>query len=288
MIVSTAEDPVYTSSQQQELYVANLPQDVPDQDSWESSFLETFTQDVYLMLHVSGDSQFQAAVTSMAPPSGDFSRPVFYPMAGMVAGKFAGIETVLVHTLPGELVGDAVKSGLSYYDEVTLIIGVGVAYSFDRDTHSLGDVLVSERIGDLQNFLFEVTGERERSGQISNAKLTTVLCTNLNIVPEFQVSASGRTANVHSGLIVSYPVIVNSQEVREKLHDVNPTAIGAEMDGHALLPYILDSTVTGVILVEGVVERIGGDAWDFTATKAALTYTESKLVSTDASYIERL
>ena len=282
---STAEDPVYTSDQQKELYLANLPLDVPAHNSREHSILETFTQDVYLMLHVSGDSQFQAAATFMAPPSEHFSVPVFYPMAGVLAGKFAGIDTVLVQTLPGEFVSDAVQSVLTYYNKINLIIGVGVAYSFDRDTHDLGDVLVSERIGNLQDFLL---GEDKRTAQISNTKLTTVLCTNLNIVPEFQVAASGRTAKVHSGLILSYPVLVNSREVREELHTAYPTAIGGEMDAHGLLRYMLDSTVTGVILVEGVVDSIGGDKWDFTASMAALTYVESKLISTDPKYIERL
>lgn len=274
---------MYSIGQQKELYYANLPLDVPSQDSIEYSFLEAFTQDVYLMLHVSGESQYQAVVTFMSAPSEDFSGPVFYPMAGMVAGKFAGINAVVIQTLPGELVADAVLRALGYYNSSTLIIGVGVAYSFDRDAHSLGDVLVAERVAELQDLLFEDPERDQRLPQITNTKFTTVLSTNLNIVPEFQVSSYGRTAKVHSGLILSYPVIMNNEEVMERLHAVYPNALGGEMNGHGLVPYMVDKTVIGVILVEGVVEKMGGDKWDFTATMAALTYIESKFVSVDPS-----
>ena len=64
-------------------------------------------------------------------------------------------------------------------------------------------------------------------------ELQRIFCRNLVQTPEFPVCET-RTSEVHSGTIISYPILQISEQLRDMFHDELRTAIGGEMEGGQL------------------------------------------------------
>ena len=246
----------------------------------DNSFLETFASDVVLILLVASEVEFQAALTFMGPPISDFTKPATYPRAGMVVGTFAGKKTALVMAQTGELFDDYISDAISTFPSSVFMINVGVMHAFSDD-YANGDVIVAEQVADLQNFEYSSDGRIIDNGQTVNTvyKLRSIFCTNLNIVPQFQASTNGRHANVHSGLVVSYPIDMRNEEERDKFAAAMPTAIGVEMNSRYFFDYINRGHLEGAIIIKGVNTGGPGSNWDYTAALASLSYVNYKLLN---------
>lgn len=273
---------MYDSATQYEMYLANYPLNTPLSDSLEMTLLKEFAHDVALILLVTTDNAYQAAITFMEAPTAEFARPVLYPMPGMVVGMFAGKKTALVQGLPGELASKAFMTAAHAYSSAGYAIAVGGCYAFDEERYKLGDVIVSKQLADLQNFAYKNEGDITNHGQTINSGLMKFLCSNM-IMPDFPVSDVKRLANVHCGKMISYPAAMKDKDERDKFHAAVPTSIAGEREGRVIMGYAVAGDLTGALVIKGVAHYGDGvvdqQAWEFTATMAALTYTKSKLIN---------
>lgn len=276
------EVPLYNKSVQYELYLAHIPESTPDVGTPEYGILKAFAREVVLILQTVNENEYQAATVFMRPPTAAFSKAVFYPMTSMVVGIFAGKKTALIQARVGEYVADYVSDALKAFPKTKYVIGVGVCYAFDRNEYNFADVLVSDKIADLQNFKFLGNDEIQDRGQTVNVvfELVRIFALNMNIVPEFQVTTGGRYAKVDRGTILSYSVLMNNLDERDKFHRAVPKAKGGEMEGRELIQFEERGEVDGVIIIKGIVDFADGTKdkdWQFTAALAALAYTYTKL-----------
>ncbi len=273
---------MYNKSVQYDMYLANIPLDMPDVGTPDYDKLKEFASEVVLILQTVNENEYQAATTYMKPPTADFASAVFFPMTSMVVGIFAGKKTALIQARVGEYVGDYVADALEAYPKAKYVIGVGVCYAFDREEYKFADILVSDKIAALENFKFLPNNEIEDRGETVNIvyELLKIFAINMEIDPEFQVTTAGRNAKVDRGTILSYSVLMNNKEERDKFHRAVPKAKGGEMEGRELIKFVEKKEVQGVIIIKGVVDFADGTKdknWQFTAALGALAYVESKM-----------
>jgi hypothetical protein len=204
----------------------------------------------------------------MEPPGDGLTKAIQnFPNPGMVVGMFAGKKVALIQTLPGSKCREKIDKTIKFFESANYIIAVGVCYVFERQKGNLGDVLVSETIRDLDR------------DEVSNVEsfLSDVFCLNTTHDPEFKVTAGGRESEVHSGLVLSHPLLMDSKTERDKFHAAVPDAIGGEMEGGVLMQVSKEENniiERGITVIKGVVE---GDWGHFTAALAAIHYVQAKL-----------
>ena len=230
-----------------------------------------------LILQTVNDNEYQAAVVSMDPPSENFARPVTFPVAGMVVGKFAKKKVALIQTMPGPMVGKHVEYALKKFSNACFIVGVGVCYAFDEKECKLADALVSEKIADFEMMKFLPGGGVEDRGSTVSIVygLTQIFC-----VMKDPVIIEDHESNVHVGTICSPPILMNNRKRRDEFRRTRPRAIGGEMEGGELLKFVLERKIEGVILIKGVSDYGDGTKskdWQFSAAMAALHFAKRQL-----------
>ena len=229
------------------------------------------------------ENEYQAAVTRMKPPENtSFERAVVFPRPGTVIGMFADKKTALIHTSEGSDCSDFVQDAIETFPNTQFVLGIGVGYAFNREKRKLGDVLVSKQICDLKNLKFNANNELiDRGQRVDVVKdLTAIFCLDTTCEEDFRVSDKERCSKFCAGQFASLPVIMESKEMRDKLHRTLPEAIGGDMEGGELLKFRLKESVEGVAVIKGVVHYADGnraDEWEFTASLAAIHYANSKL-----------
>ena len=273
------ENPVYDDIKQQELFRENKPSKPAGREEEE---LRIFCNQVQFILHAVNEDEYRAAVTLMKPPSNTtFKKAVNFPRPETVIGMFADKKTALIHISEGSECSDFVHAVMSSFPNALFIIGVGFAYALKND-YTFGDVLVSEQICQ-----FRFKNEKLSSGQrIDVVKdLSATFC--MNRIFEFKVSDKDRHSEVDAGKFATVPADVESKETHEKICSLLNKPIGGDMEGGEIMKFRFKGKVEGIVLIKGVSCDANGrreDEWDFTASKAALSYTESKL----HSYIGKL
>lgn len=264
------------------------PDPQPDGDSQEHRELVLFSEQVKIILQVVNENEYQAAITILEPPSGSFPKAVVFPSPGKVVGMLGKHKTALIHTDVGSKATDYIQDGLDKFPAARFVIGVGVAYALDRSKCKLGDVLVSKTISNLENIKFDGGKVIDRGETIDVVKsITSIFCKGLMFKEPYVVSSNGRTAKVHgrtakvhSGKIISYTALLNSKEMRDKIHAALHEPIGGEMEGGQLLQFQKKNKVEGIVVVKGVSDYADGKKskeWQFTASLAALNYVKDKL-----------
>ena len=245
--------------------------------------LQDFCSKITFIVQAVSENEYQAAVTLMKPPAHTpFTKAVVFPRPGTVIGMFADKKTALIYTGEGSDCSDYVQDAIDTFPNAHFIIGIGVGYAFDNEQHKLGDVLVSKQICDLKNLRFNRNNELTDRGQRVNVvkDLASVLCMDLTHEEQFEVSDTKRCSNVVAGQFVSIPAIVESKDIREKIHRSVPEAIGGDMEGGELLKFRMKGKIEGMVVVKGVSHYADGhraEEWEFTASLAALHYANSKL-----------
>lgn len=76
------EKPTHDGSKQKE----NFGCDSRPRDDNKIQALEAFCKEVRIILHVDKETEFNAAVTFIKPPSDQFPRPVVFPNPGIIVG----------------------------------------------------------------------------------------------------------------------------------------------------------------------------------------------------------
>lgn len=126
------------------------------------------------------------------------------------------------------------------------VIMVGIAFGLDPEKQSTGDVLVSKQ---LMLYNVQQIGTKDRSIQIiprgdrpsASARLVSYF-KNANLY------RNKSKFNVHFGLILSGEKLVDNIDFRQRLLDLEPEAIGGEMEGAGLYVACNDSGVDWIVV----------------------------------------
>ncbi len=256
----------------------------PKKDTEEYAKLEEYQNEVEVILHTLNDNEYNAATTYLRAPDiegGSFKKATVFPCTGIVLGTFAEKKVALVQTEQGSKIRGDIERAIKMFPNAISILGIGVCYAMDDQKYKLGDVLISNKINDLENFKYRADGEIEDRGQAINIidPLLKIFCKNTNN-PDRLLVASERYFKAFPGTFVCSPQLINNLEVREKIKRAVPTAIGGEMEGGELMKFIGKGNIKGIIIIKGVADYGNGGKskeWQFMAAMAALKYAESKL-----------
>ena len=268
---------------QKQLFRENRPSRPPKRATDDHSLLDDFCRRVQFIVQVVNENEYQAAITHMKPPENtSFQRAVVFPRPGTVVGMFADKKTALIYTSEGSDCSDFVQDAIETFPNAQFVLGIGVGYAFNREQQKLGDVLVSKQICGLKKLRFDTNNELVDHGQRVDVvkDLTTTFCMDMTCEEDFKVSDKDRCSKFCAGQFASLPIIVESKEMRDKLHRTLPDAVGGDMESGELLKFHLKEKVKGIAVIKGVVHYADGnraDEWEFTASLAALHYANSKL-----------
>lgn len=277
------EKPAYDGTKQQIQFRNSRPRIPPKKGTDEFKTLEDFSSEVLFIIQAVKENEYQAAVTLMKPPEATpFDRAVVFPRPGTVVGMFADKKTALIHTGEGSDCSDYVQDAIETFPNAKFVISIGVGYAFDRKQHKLGDVIVSKQICDFKNFKFTANNEIiDRGQRVDVVKdLSAMFCKDLMHEDDVEVSDMRRCSKVDTGLFVSLTAIVENKEIRNKIRQSLPEAIGGDLEGGELLKFQSKRKIRGVAVIKGVSHYADGDGaeeWEFTASLAALHYAKSKL-----------
>ena len=236
-----------------------------------------------------------AACSLMSSPleDGDINKPVrwFDENISLTLGVFADHKAALIQTHKGTDCRHSLLLSLQHLPNVKLIIGLGFAYG-RRNKSELGDVLISTCVDGVSNFRIE-------GGQISfdeglirytNASTATynVFATGASLWTDFKCSTSDRESKALPGVIISTPVLLNDRKALADFLTNNKRFIGGEMEGQELAHaqrqlQEKEKRLVDFVVIKGVADFGDGTKekdWQLTASLAAASYAEHKLLQT--------
>lgn len=286
------------------------PQAKPRRGTPELTALEAFAQEVKLVLHTTvNPSETPAVLQDMTAPElpdlPAFSGPVKLLKATnptvIILGMYGGYKSALVQTEQGEKCKKEIEDALKHLPNVQLLIAVGVAYSSTK--FKFGDVLVSKHIRGAVNPKFKENKIEIRSSEYDTIPvkdyLSTVFARNLHEWNDFKCTTEGRISKVYAGDMVCVSWLLSDESTRNKLLQNFPDAVGGEMEGHELVkiqkankekqpPHDL-----GIIIIKGAADygdkdKQSGKKWQFTAARAASSYTKYRLEGTSGELFGEL
>ncbi len=255
----------------------------PDQQIW-----KPFADEVLVIVHVVTDNEYWAALDHIEPPDGS-SRCVGYKR-GAALGTFGGYKAALVQTGRGQACHDEIEKALVNFPNAQFILAVGIAYASSRKC-KFADVLVSTHIEHLANLEFTEDNEILTRGELVeiNQDLFNTFCKKTDVWAVKKHSCtesdySGSHPEIHTGVVISAPWLINNIEIKDRLLDTSPKAVGGEMEGAILLQ--LQSKLfgqspsrrIGVIVIKGVADDdTEGKQWQLTAAMAAVGFASFQL-----------
>lgn len=276
---------IFNESEHVKEYQSKRPEKCPADGTNEYIQLQKLCDKVEIILHTVGDSEYQAAATFMKPPADNFSKAILLSNS-MVIGTVSNKKTALVQTDPGQTGTNFMQEAINKFPNAQLVIAVGICYAFDNDKYKFGDVLVSDKISNLNSIKFDENGEIKEHDQTLEVhfNIRNIFCKDRCHYPEFNVSEI-RTSKVYAGRLASYsPLLEKSTDNRNKFHAAVNTAIGGEILGTDLSKFSSSGSMKGVIIIKGVADHAdegsSPDKWKYTASRAAMHYIQSKLLYT--------
>ena len=196
-------------------------------------------------------------------------------------GKFANCPCGLVVTRQGIQCKKDVIKILDSCINARLVIGIGVTAGLGKA--KLGDVLIATQIAH-----FDV-GRVQNDGFLSRGETKNVSETVENVFSrpalyqwDFQCTRQGRKSKCISGLIASGPYLLDSKLWVDKIALTNAEARGYEMEGHILQEIAEEKKDKKLdfVIIKGVCDFANGTKskeWQYTAAKAAASYTKQRL-----------
>ena len=273
-------------------------------------FVQRYCKEVQIVLQAANDTERLAIFSKLMPPvlydgtksdqivrfSTDFQGKNC--SGEYTLGMFGGYKAALVHTEQGQKCRSLIEATIGLFSNVRIIIGVGVAYGSSEKCTKLGDVLISEKIAELDTIKYKKNGSIISRGIIGEVKdnLRTHFCKGSTRFIEKFACTEGtppRFAKTHVGCIISGSFLVDNEEIKLKLWDNATEAIGGEMEGHVLMDIIKqrDSCKFKAIIIKGVCDYGDGTKeknWQLTAALAAVEYTHFRLELTQETLFSKL
>ena len=203
-------------------------------------------------------------------------------------GIFARHKAALVQTQPGDKCRSLIDVTIEVFPNVSWIIGMGIAYGGKRDKTSFGDVLVSDKIEELDIAKFRndssIVGNGNKQPVLGD--LHTTFCMGENMFDDtFKCTKGGRYSKAHVGTIISGSFLVDHKLIKDELWKNAREAIGGEMEGYVLMDIIRQRDLCPIkaIIIKGVSDYGDGtktDEWQMTAALAAVEYAYMRLKDT--------
>ena len=223
----------------------------------------------------------------------DSDRPIrwFDENISLTLGIFAGHKAALIQTRKGTDCRHALLPSLQYLPNIKLIIGLGFAYG-RRNKSELGDVLVSTCVDGVSNFRIEGGQILFDEGLVRYTNPSTatdnVFAAGASLWTDFKCSTSDRESTAHTGVIISTPVLLNDRKALDDFLMNNKRFIGGEMEGQELAHvqrqlHEREKRHVDFIVIKGVADFGDGTKekdWQLTASLAAASYAEHKLLQT--------
>ena len=261
----------------------------PPQGFEQSNYLS----EVVIMLHTVKEEELLAVYDHLQPPTEQTDKLIIIFQGGpstaisLTLGKFANHKVAVIQTKKGRDCSNEINYALQCLPNLKLIIGVGFGYG-RREKCALGDVLVSTNVDGVSNL-------RNENDQLKIDE-GLVRYTNMNTATE-NVFARGswfdfncvkdgdRNSEVHTGVVLSSPMLLNSRKALDDFLKCDGRFIGGEMEGQELAQCTRtlkekDDRNVDFIIIKGVADFGDGTkekSWQLTASKAAVTYAEEKL-----------
>src|SRR2546421_4772550 len=112
------------------------------------------------------------------------------------------------------------------------VIMVGIAFGLQPDKQHIGDILVSQRIRDYNPKKVSIDAYNQPQTSLRG----DLVSVPIRPLDRFRAGAKdwSEPPRVHFGLILSGDHLVNNLAYREQLHQLEPEAIGGEMEGAGL------------------------------------------------------
>lgn len=149
-------------------------------------------------------------------------------------GTIGGARVVVVQTEIGTAtVGGSLATILTAIDEVrpTTIIMVGIAFGLDPDKQPIGHVLVSKQVHQYEMRRIG-TGDDGRTEIVSRGDKATASPTVLSRLRASRIPPS--EFGVDFGLLLSGEKLIDNSDYRQELSELEPEALGGEMEGGGL------------------------------------------------------
>lgn len=134
----------------------------------------------------------------------------------------------------------SVSKGVDALSPVAVVM-VGIAFGIDRNRQSIGDVLVSQQLSLYDSQKIKTTPE---GGEkiISRGDRVTASRRLLDWFRSADETADG-SFKVRFGLVLSGEKLIDNLEFRQKVTEMEPEAIGGEMEGAGLYAACADEGV---------------------------------------------
>lgn len=181
-------------------------------------------------------------------------------------GELGGADLFMVQSEMGkESAGGITLTTLDTIDylEPNAVVAVGVAFGLRKRSQKLGDILVSRQIFGYD--LRKVTEQSRVQKVISRGEKVEAPARMLD---RFRSgSLDFRLCDVHFGLVVSGSTLSNSREFVEHLLEMQPEAIGGEMEGSGLYSVASKRKIDWIV-VKGICDWGAGKTDDHQAAAA--------------------
>lgn len=177
-------------------------------------------------------------------------------------GEISGMDVYMVQTEMGAVgPGAALITTHKAIEALSpiAVIMVGIAFGTRPDEQQLGDILVAKQI------LAYEPGKEKGKFILRGDRVTC----SAALLDKFRSGDNDwQGAKVHFGLVLSGEKLIASQAFRDKLHKLEPEAIGGEMEGAGLYTTASDAKVDW-ILVKAICDWADEEKNDYSQTLAA-------------------
>ena len=283
----------------------------PKKGSVQYKDLEYFSKEVEIILQTTSKNEFDVVTSFMGPPK-NFTEAVIFPTVGKIVGMFANQKIALIQNGTDEF-KDNVLNIHHTFPNARYIIGIGACFSLDKEKNiSLGDVLVSEQIGDIDSLLFNAHGKVVKKEEIISvdSTLKSLFCSTLVFEKKFPVSTILRNSTeksekteitryskVYAGKYISYDALLNFTTDHNNFEKYRQTTtsgmqiIGGDRECGELVKIYKAKKVDGIIMIKGVadygMEKIRNRyylKWEKIAVEAATRFVQSRLQFYECDY----
>lgn len=134
-----------------------------------------------------------------------------------------------------------------------VVVAVGVAFGMRPDKAQIGDVLVSKQLKSYEQERVNAAG----SGSPTYSRGDKVHATARVLNRLRTVEASWKAAPVRFGLLLSGERLIDNEGERDALRDLEPEAIGGEMEGHGVYTSAQE-TKTDWVIVKAICDWADG------------------------------
>jgi nucleoside phosphorylase len=207
----------------------------------------TFSADVLLVTVT--DAEIDAVRDVLAKRCGrDFAKAFIGDKTYYDLGVLGGARTVLVRSEMGSGgVGGALLTAATAISDLApaAIIMLGIAFGLDPQRQQIGDILISRQLMlyDLQRVGTDSAGNYQL-----RARGDRPACSP-RLLDRFRTGRDGWPgAPLHFGLILSGDKLVDNQDFRAQLLQLEPEAIGGEMEGAGLYAAAQRSKVDWIVI----------------------------------------